>query len=231
MTLVNYISVCLILLGGIFNAPSEADKPMPGRDKDIEKSSASVNLDTLYHKLRLENELDMDVLQRAMEGYEKLPVENKKYLTIIDFSQVSTEDRLFIIDLENQKIVYQTYVAHGKNSGLNMVNEVSNISKSLQSSPGFYLTAETYYGKHGYSLRLDGMEEGINDNARVRAIVMHGANYVSKHFIERNHRLGRSWGCPAVPIKYSKQIINLIKNGSCLYIHIDDDTYLQNTKF
>lgn len=229
MTLVNFIFFWLILLSAMFVKPMDSGN-IPSVSEG-EETVSGMKLDTLYHKLNLEKELDVEVLHRALSGYEKLTLENKKYITIVDFSQVSTEDRLFIIDLENQKIIYQTYVAHGKNSGLNVVNKVSNISKSLQSSPGFYITGETYYGKHGYSLRLDGMETGINDNARMRAIVMHGADYVSKQFINQHHRLGRSWGCPAIPNEISKEIINLIKNGSCLYIHIDDPVYLEQSEF
>jgi hypothetical protein len=99
----------------------------------------------------------------------------------------------------------------------------------LQSSPGFYKTAETYQGKHGYSLRLDGLETGINNHARDRSIVIHGANYVSEQFIRQQGRIGRSWGCPALPEELSGEVIDLIKDGSCLYIHTNNSSYIDNS--
>ncbi|MCK4990119.1 MAG: murein L,D-transpeptidase catalytic domain family protein, partial [Bacteroidales bacterium] len=137
--------------------------------------------------------------------------------------------RLFILDLEKQELLYHTFVAHGKNTGVNMATKFSNNKGSNQSSLGLYRTAESYQGKHGYSLRLDGLEKGFNDNARSRAVVMHSAGYVSDEFIERHGRLGRSWGCPAVPVEFSKDIIDLIKGGSCLYIYANDIHYLENS--
>ena len=97
------------------------------------------------------------------------------------------------------------------------------------SSPGFFRTAETYQGKHGYSLKLDGLEEGINNHARDRLIVIHGADYVSEAFIDEHGRIGRSWGCPALPPHLTEEVINLIKEGSCLYIHTDDESYLKES--
>jgi hypothetical protein len=121
-------------------------------------------------------------------------------------------------------------VAHGKNSGENIADSFSNDSKSLKSCLGFFLTAETYTGKHGYSLKLDGLEPGINDNARQRAIVIHGADYVSASFAQQHGRLGRSWGCPALPTDRSKEIIDKISQGSCLFIYGNDPKYLKNSK-
>ncbi len=159
----------------------------------------------------------------ALNGYfvlkSKNLLQNDTLLTIIDFSSPSTERRLFVLDLKNQKIVKNTLVAHGKNSGVNIAESFSNKRHSRKSSLGLYLTNETYFGKHGYSLRLDGMSKGLNDHARKRAIVIHGANYVSDSFIENNGRIGRSFGCPALPNNESEEIINLIKDGSCLFIY------------
>jgi len=159
----------------------------------------------------------------AFNGYfalkSKKLLQNDSLLTIIDFSSPSTERRLFILDLKNQKIVKNTLVAHGKNSGVNIAESFSNKRHSRKSSLGLYLTNETYLGKHGYSLRLDGMSNGLNDQARKRAIVIHGANYVSDSFIENNGRIGRSFGCPALPNNEVEEIINLIKDGSCLFIY------------
>jgi len=182
----------------------------------------------IYTKCNLEDKLDYRVLNRAMIGYNFFSLTNKTVITIIDFSKPSTEKRLFIIDIENRKLLFQTFVAHGKNSGLIKPTKFSNRIGSNQSSLGFYRTAGTYKGKHGYSLILDGLEKGINDNARKRAIVIHGAKYVSEEFIEKNNRLGRSWGCPAVSDELSKEIIDLIKDGSCLYIYASNVDFTEH---
>ena len=179
----------------------------------------------IYTKCNLKDKLDYTVFNRAMIGYNSLSLTNKKVITTIDFSRPSTEERIFIVDVENRKLLFQTFVAHGKNSGVNIATQFSNRSGTLKSSLGFFITAETYYGKHGYSLRLDGMEKGINDNARKRAIVVHGAKYVSDEFIKKYKRLGRSWGCPAVSDDLSKEIIDMIKGGSCLYIYANNKNY------
>ena len=126
---------------------------------------------------------------------------------------------MFIIDIKNEQIIKATYVAHGMNTGVNIAESFSNKWLSSKSSLGLYLTQETYEGKHGYSLRLQGLSKDLNDNAYNRAIVIHGADYVSKDFIQRNGRLGRSYGCPAVPMDEVNEVIDLIKNGTCLYIY------------
>jgi hypothetical protein len=131
-----------------------------------------------------------------------------------------------VIDLVNGKLLYQSLVAHGKNSGEISVTRFSNRHKSLQSSPGFFLTAETYNGRHGYSLRIDGMEPGINDQARARAIVIHGADYVCQRYVDDFGYIGRSFGCPALPLELNRKIIDLIKGGSCIYIHTNSSAYL-----
>jgi len=146
-------------------------------------------------------------------------LKNDSLLTIVDFSKPSANKRLYILDLKNKIIVKNTFVAHGMNSGVQLAESFSNNRLSYKSSLGLYVTKETYSGKHGYSLRIDGMSVGLNDNARKRAIVIHGADYVSESFIQKNGRIGRSFGCPALPINQTKEIIDLIKNGSCLYIY------------
>lgn len=143
----------------------------------------------------------------------------KDILTLIDFSLSSNLKRLWIIDLSSNQILLQTLVAHGKNTGEEFASNFSNIPESFKSSLGLYATGEVYYGKHGVSLKLDGLEKGINDSARKRAIVLHGADYVSESFIKNHNRLGRSQGCPAVPIGLAKEIIEIIKDQSCLYIY------------
>lgn len=193
--------------------------------------SQSVDIQLLYQECGLETILSFDIFRFAMTGMEKInELQNKKIITIIDFSKLSTQERFFVIDLENKLILYKSLVAHGKNSGENIADSFSNDSKSLKSCLGFFLTAETYTGKHGYSLKLDGLEPGINDNARQRAIVIHGADYVSASFAQQHGRLGRSWGCPALPTDRSKEIIDKISQGSCLFIYGNDPKYLKNSK-
>lgn len=182
------------------------------------------------------NKLDFEVFKKASIGYYNLQKEgkikqNKKQLSIIDFQKPSKQKRLYIVDMEKRSILKHTWVAHGRNSGLQYANKFSNIPESLQSSLGFYKTARTYSGKHGYSLRLDGLEYGINHKARARAIVMHGADYVSASFLRSRGRLGRSWGCPAVSYDEHKEIINKIKFGSCLFIYAPDKKYVEKSRY
>jgi hypothetical protein len=174
-----------------------------------------------------------EALEKAILGYlvlgETHSVASQKPLTLIDFSLPSTEERLWIFDVNDMRLIYQTYVSHGRNSGGKWARQFSNSHSSYMSSLGFYLTAETYQGKHGYSLKLDGLEPGFNDQARSRAIVIHGAEYVEEDFIQTHGRLGRSLGCPALPNDLTKEIIDLIKGNSCLFIYAEDEEYLRNS--
>ena len=188
-----------------------------------ETSDILLNSDSIFNDLLIQSGLSEIAFEIANEHFYSLKVKtevgNDSILTVIDFSKPSGEERLFILDMKNKRIIKKTLVAHGKNTGLIHAEHFSNIKNSLQSSLGLYFTGQTYYGKHGYSLRLDGVEPGLNTNARQRAIVVHGANYVSKSFIRKNGHLGRSFGCPALPVDENEQIINLIKNKSCLFIY------------
>jgi hypothetical protein len=186
----------------------------------------------LWLDCKAENAISFEIFNMAIKGYNKIGnIKKKNVITIIDFSKPSTEKRCFVIDIKNKQILFKCLVAHGKNSGENTADIFSNESGSLKSSLGFFLTAETYIGDHGYSLKLDGLEKGINDKAREREIVIHGADYVSEKFIKDNNRLGRSWGCPALPSELSKQIIDIISDGSCLFIYSPDEYYQKNSKF
>jgi len=147
-------------------------------------------------------------------------------ITIIDYTKASVEERLYVINLKQRKVVLTLLVSHGKNSGHNLTESFSNRPGSLKSSLGFFVTGETYKGVHGYSLRLTGLEPGINDNARRRAIVIHGADYVSSTFARRWGRLGRSWGCPAVPFGPHKVLIDAISDETCIFAYSDDEDYL-----
>lgn len=186
---------------------------------------------TVYQKSGLAEGLPYRVFEMAMKGFSKIEnVKNRQIITIIDYSKSSSAERFFVIDITNSRLLYKTLVAHGRNSGEAKAEHFSNSSGSEESCLGFFLTAETYNGKNGYSLSLDGLEPGINDNARARAIVIHGADYVSRGFIDKYGRLGRSWGCPALPDSISKEIIDKISNGSCLFIYGDDPEYFKNSK-
>jgi len=149
----------------------------------------------------------------------------KNILTIIDLSISSRFKRMWIIDMNEMKVLHTSLVAHGRNSGDEFATQFSNSPSSYQSSLGFYLTGNTYVGAHGLSLYLDGVEPGINDNARSRAIVMHGADYVSDDFVQRYGRLGRSFGCPSIPVEGHEEIIKMLSDRTCLYIYYPDEKY------
>lgn len=178
--------------------------------------------------------LSEHAFQYAIKGYEYLlskgKIANDHIISIVDFTRPSSEKRLFVIDLNNYKILFNTYVAHGQGSGAEMATKFSNVPESFQSSLGFYKTSSTYIGKNGFSMKLEGLENGINDMAYERAIVMHGAPYVSEDLARSQGHIGRSWGCPAVPEKLSKPIIEKIKNGSCLFIFSENNNYLHKSK-
>ena len=152
-------------------------------------------------------------------------------LTVIDFSRPSTERRLWVYDLRTRALVFDELVSHGRGSGVAMATAFSNVPESNRSSLGLYRTAETYIGKHGYSLRIDGLEPGINDQAFDRAIVMHGADYVSLDFAAQQGRLGRSLGCPALPIGVAPQVIDAIQGGTPLFIYYPDAAWLRTSPF
>ena len=176
-----------------------------------------------YAALGAEQEgLRFETFEKAMTGYLNLRqagklAENKQLLTVIDFDLPSTEKRLWVLDLGKKEILFHTLVAHGHNSGENEATNFSNTDQSNMSSLGFYATGSEYEGKHGHSLRLQGLDEGYNTNAAARSVVMHGADYVSEDFIKQNGRLGRSLGCPALPMDQYAQIIDAVNGGTCLF--------------
>ncbi len=189
--------------------------------------------DCFYENLN-EESLNYAALEIGLRGYLKLKfanrLENEQYLTVIDFSSSANEERFYLIDMFNQKIVYKSLVAHGAKTGEEFAEDFSNLESSHKSSLGFYLTGETYNGRHDFSLKLDGLES-FNDNARARGIVIHAAEYVSEEFIENNGRLGRSYGCPSLPFENYFDIISKIKNKSCLFIYHPDKQYNSKSKY
>lgn len=198
------------------------------------KSTKEIILDeaaSLYETMQLDHAgLNKKAFELAWQGYKHLvqsgKIKKTDVLSICDFSQSSRKKRLYIIDVEEQKILIQTFVAHGRNSGGEYAKKFSNKPDSHMSSLGFYKTRSTYFGGHGLALTVDGLEKGINDKANKRKIVIHGSNYVGSNFIKMNKFNGRSFGCPAVPAKDTKKVINTIKNGSCLFIYHPTQNYL-----
>lgn len=197
--------------------------------------STGSEIASLYKELALaENGLSKSAFAYAYKGYQHLlkkqVIDEPGYLTICDFSQSSKNKRLYLIDMADEKLVLTTYVAHGRNSGSEYANRFSNKPSSLQSSLGFYITNSTYYGEHGLSLRITGLEKGYNDKALQRNIVVHGADYIDENWLHNSNTMGRSYGCPAIPEKESKEIITTIKNGSCLFIYHPSKNYLKGSK-
>ena len=189
---------------------------------------------SLYDSLRLSSlGLSRQVFDYAMKGFnfmkEMGTINNDRIISIVDFSKPSSQKRLFVIDLKNYKVLFNTYVAHGMQSGKEFAERFSNVPESNKSSLGFYETQDTYMGGNGYSLRLEGVEKGVNDNAYNRDIVIHGAEYVNEQMIKAKGYIGRSWGCPAVPQRLNKFIIDRIKHGTCLFIFSPDKKYLSRS--
>ncbi|WP_345336744.1 murein L,D-transpeptidase catalytic domain family protein [Ferrimonas pelagia] len=173
----------------------------------------------LQEELGLLDRLDANVFARAYQRYLETNGKRKPLLTIIDYSKPSTQKRFFVIDMDKRQLLFDTYTTHGVNSGYLFANDFSNIVNSRQTSLGAFLTDDTYYGGNGYSLRMDGLDPGINDNARRRYIVIHGADYANPALIHQQGRLGRSWGCPALPQDLARKVIDTIKGGSLIYAH------------
>ena len=222
-----YKTISLVLIGflSITIGSSFLYKPESSKLTSVVVSnSIASKVEAIYNNLATNNFMlpQKKSFTKAMEGYFLLKergVVQKDILTLVDYSLSSKVNRLWVIDLKNNSILFQSLVSHGRNSGNEFAAKFSDKPESYQSSLGFYVTGETYYGKHGYSLRLDGMDKGINSNARARAIVVHGADYVSEKFAQQNGRLGRSLGCLALSQDLTKEVIDTIKDKSCLFVY------------
>jgi hypothetical protein len=178
--------------------------------------------------------LSTEAFNFALYGFDRLKKEgkliNESVLTIIDFSQSSNKKRMYVIDLYKKALLFNTYVAHGKNTGDEFAEKFSNIPGTFQSSLGFYLTENMAIGsKVGLSLILKGLEKGFNDKAQDREIIIHGAEYATEEFIQKHGRLGRSYGCPSLPPDLIKPVAETIKNGTCLFIYKHDDNYIHKS--
>lgn len=206
--------------------------------KSGKTASNASSSEELYKSIQFEpeHELNYEVFAKALTGFENLKKAGllnpeSHLLTICDFSMSSNTKRLWVIDTDEKKVLFNSLVAHGKNTGEEFATNFSNTESSLQSSLGFYITDATYQGDNGYSLKLLGMDKGFNDAAYRRAIVMHGADYVSDDFAAMHKRIGRSWGCPAIPKAMTQPIINTIKGRNCLFIYYPDQNYLSSSEW
>jgi L,D-transpeptidase-like protein len=174
--------------------------------------------------------LSRKAFEYAWVGYHKLQkkgmIHKSGILSICDFSQSSSQERMYVIDVRNRKLLFRTFVAHGINSGEQFASSFSNSPESCKSSLGFYVTRKTYTGVNGLSLRIDGVDKGFNDMACQRNIVIHGAPYVSRRILEKYGVMGTTFGCPAIPTEMTGQIIPLVKNGSCFFIYYPSKKYL-----
>lgn len=189
----------------------------------------------VYEEMDLvDSGLSRKAFESAFTGYYKLKkkglLRNTNILSICDFSQSSSNQRLYVIDMRNRRLLYRTFVAHGINSGSSFASSFSNRMESCKSSLGFYVTSTVYNGSNGLSLRIDGLDKGFNDNARKRAIVIHGAGYVSQRILQKYGVMGTTFGCPAIPTEMTSQIIPVVKNGSCFFIYYPSKKYLAQSR-
>jgi hypothetical protein len=237
--------------------PAAAENPGKNRETSVarrnihnsahnnKKSNSSKNslaarlfaeeMNTLYCEINLQEVgLTKKAFEYAFKGYKYLmahhALNRSNILSICDFSQSSRNKRLYVLDLGQKTVLINTYVAHGHNSGSEFARSFSNNPSSHKSSLGFYITEQTYFGDHGYSLKIKGIEKGFNDKADGRNIVVHGSEYVGEDFLRWNSCSGRSYGCPAVPAQETEQIIEAIKDGSCLFIYHPTKKYITRSK-
>jgi hypothetical protein len=192
-------------------------------------------VDSLYTSINLkEVGLSQKAFEYAYKGFKYLLshhiLNNSAVISICDFSQSSRNKRFYVVDVELKKVLINTYVAHGKKSGSEYARSFSNNPESHKSSLGFYVTETTYQGDHGISLRIHGLERGFNDRADSRHIVIHGSDYVGPDFLLMNRFNGRSFGCPAVPESQISNLIETIKDGSCLFIYHPTKKYITKSK-
>ncbi|MDD2281207.1 MAG: murein L,D-transpeptidase catalytic domain family protein [Bacteroidales bacterium] len=209
--------------------------PVINNARATEAVPAGIANEDIYATVSLsETGLSRDIFDLAIKGLKKLDsdgkLNNPNIVTIVDYSQSSNKKRLYVIDLKNKKLLFNTFVAHGRNTGEEYAKSFSNDEGSYKSSLGFYITEHPVIGSHtGFSLQIDGVEKGFNDHAVQRAIIIHAAEYVTQNFINKYGRLGRSYGCPSLPPEMNKPIIDAIKGGTCLFLYNPNKEYLSNS--
>lgn len=231
------LPAAIALIAALIPVPSAsaADAGQASMATALHTTHAGDTSPLLSRLQRLAPEVDPKVLALALEAAECAAASGvaamAQRLAIIDYSRPSTERRLWVFDLKRTALLYAEHVAHGRNSGENFANAFSNRESSHQSSLGLFATAETYNGGNGYSLRMDGLEPGVNDQARNRAIVMHGAPYVNPVQALQQGRLGRSFGCPAVRPAIANAMIDTLKQGQLVFAYYPDRQWLANSRF
>lgn len=206
---------------GLFALPlaAHADAPPPAAATDTLARALSRAAPAADPKVIALATRALQCVQKAMPT---------RTLSVIDYSRPSTEPRLWVFDVHQRTLLFREWVAHGRNSGDNRTEHFSNTPGSLMSSLGTYVTDGTYQGHNGYSLRLKGLDEGFNDNAESRAIVIHGADYVSPEFAKTQGRIGRSWGCPAVRTGVAHKLIDAIRERSVVFAYYPDKHWLRS---
>lgn len=229
----------IVLALGVLAAPATANSYRRGGEpslnsRDAKADAAKAALGAAFADAEI-GSLDRSVLDlalgAAMCAIRSGDVKAPRTLTVIDYSRPSSQERLWVFDLITRELLYEELVAHGQGTGEHLATRFSNTNESHQTSLGLFVTETTYVGKNGYSLRLDGLDRGYNDNARQRAIVMHGAPYVSEAFAKANGRLGRSWGCPAVSDAVARELIDRVKGGGLVFAYYPDAEWLQTSKY
>lgn len=188
-----------------------------------------ISIKEFYKKSKLNEKIDFKIFKMSVDGYNKIKNKDKNYLIIIDFSKESSKKRFYLINLFEGKIEAETYVAHGKNSGIEKAISFSDQTNSYKSSMGFFLTRSHYKGRYGYSIRLKGLEKGINSNAFVRGIVLHGAKESEESYLKQYGFLGRTEGCPAIPLSLVKNILGTIPENTVLFIYGEDEKYFEKS--
>ncbi|HVH58615.1 MAG TPA: murein L,D-transpeptidase catalytic domain family protein [Vicinamibacterales bacterium] len=204
------------------------------RTAELEASATTSRFEAAAWDAAEIGSVEGDVFSLALASAEKAVQRGEAdpaTLTVIDFSRPSTAPRLWVYDLRRRKLLFSEHVAHGRNSGFDLPTQFSNEPESNMSSIGLYRASESYIGKHGYSLRLDGLEPGFNDRARDRAIVIHGAEYVNANTAKAQGRLGRSLGCPAVRPEIARKLIDAVKDGGLVFAYYPDPSWLQTSRF
>lgn len=230
-----YIFLILVFVLSTFlyfvNAQSNLSK-----ERQLALKKAELNIKELYNELNAaQYDLSFTAFRYAYIGYQTLKKQHrlneKELFSIIDFTKDCNSKRFYTIDLQKMKIVFYTYVAHGKKSGERVPNSFSDVIESNKSSIGFYITGSTYNGSNGYSLMLHGDEKGYNSNLAKRSVVIHAADYANEDYIARNGRMGRSLGCPALPENINTEVINTIKEKTMIFAYYNDPKYLKTSKY
>jgi L,D-transpeptidase catalytic domain len=226
------LSVALVLSLSVAGLVGAAESyPSAASSKSTASGSSESNGRAFADAQSLDDKVLRLALNAAACARDSGAVTNDRLLTVIDYSKASTQPRLWVLDLERERVLFEELVAHGRGSGENFATRFSNVDGSHQTSLGLFRTADTYVGANGYSLRLDGLEAGVNDRARDRAIVMHGAPYVNDSSVRALGRLGRSHGCPALRPAVARTVIDTIKQGSLVFAYYPDKRWLNGSRF